>query len=42
MVKLIGGILVAKWFAGVIAIAVTGGLIYLVVRRIAESQNVAG
>ena len=42
MLKLLGGIMAARWLAGVLAVTVTGGIIYLVVRRVAGSQDVPG
>ena len=42
MLKFIGGVVVLRLLAGTIAVVVGGGLIYLAVRRLAGTRDVAG
>lgn len=42
MIKFIVSILVARWFLGILAVAVGGGVIYWAVKQFAGTRDVAG
>ncbi len=42
MLKFIGGVVIFRIFARIIGVAMAGGLIYLMVQRVAGARDVAG
>ncbi len=42
MLKFIGGILVARWFLGILGVVIGAGIVYWAVKQVAGTADVAG